>query len=139
MTIKEAPLSEVWKLRQEVMYPQASIDAVKLDDDQAGLHLGLYEGEQLLTVISLFVSDQIVQFRKFATHTAFQRKGYGTFLLQYAMEWAQASNCKMIWCNARLTATEFYQRFDMDPVGEVWEKNGIEYIKMQKKLHRTWR
>lgn len=139
MTISEAPLSEVWQLRQEVMYPNDSIDAVKLNGDHAGLHIGLYEGEQLVSVISLFVSDRIVQFRKFATRTAFQRKGYGAFLLQYAMEWAQANNYTMIWCNARLTATKFYQRFDMHPVGESWAKNGIDYIKMQKKLNRSWR
>lgn len=127
-------MTEVWQLRQEVMYPQAPIAEVQLLDDQKGMHLGLYDDGQLITVISLFVSGQALQFRKFATRNKFQRRGYGTALLQYVMECAKAKRCTTIWCNARLTAMGVYKQFGMKLVGRVWEKNGIEYIKMQKEL-----
>jgi phosphoribosylformimino-5-aminoimidazole carboxamide ribotide isomerase len=134
MIIREAPLSEVWQLRQEVMYPKASIDAVQLYDDPVGLHFGLYEDDRLLTVISLFVSEQTLQFRKFATRLAFQQKGYGSSMLQFVMEWARDNGCKFVWCNARISATELYKRFGMKSIGDSWEKNSIKYIKMQKEL-----
>lgn len=135
MTVNEVPLSDVWQLRQEVMYPHDSIDVVKLDNDEAGIHLGLYEEGQLITVISLFLSEQKLQFRKFATRKNFQGNGFGTFLLQYVIEWAKANHYKIVWCNARVSAVDFYKQFDLKPFGETWEKNGIEYIKMQMELN----
>jgi phosphoribosylformimino-5-aminoimidazole carboxamide ribotide isomerase len=134
MIIREVLLTEVWQLRQEVMYPQAPIAEVQLLDDQKGMHLGLYEDGQLVTVISLFVSGQALQFRKFATRNRFLRRGYGTAMLQYVIDWAKANGSTTIWCNARLTATGLYKQFGMKPIGKVWKKNEIEYIKMQKEL-----
>lgn len=134
MVVGVVPLSEVWQLRQQVMYPFQDMDMVKLDNDAEGTHLGMYDEEELLSVISLFCSDKKVQFRKFATRMAFQRKGIGSALLQHVMDWAQANGYEVVWCNARLTAVELYKQFGMEPVGESWIKNGIEYIKMQKEL-----
>jgi len=42
---------------------------------------------------------------------------------------------KRIWCNARLSALPFYERFAMKAVGEPWTKKGIEFIKMEKLMY----
>ena len=65
MEIKEANLAEVWELRREVMYPDESISFARLDNDDKGMHLGLYEKKQLISVISLFIKNGELQFRKF--------------------------------------------------------------------------
>jgi phosphoribosylformimino-5-aminoimidazole carboxamide ribotide isomerase len=132
--IRQTPIEDVWDMRQRVMYPDEMIDFVKLENDDKGLHLGLYVANTLVSVISLFESGDEVQFRKFATERAMQRKGYGTNLLQYVMDWAASTGKKSIWCNARLMATEMYRKFGMQPVGEGWVKYGIEFIKMEKQL-----
>lgn len=134
MLIKEAPIEEVWLMRQQIMYPAETLEFVKLEDDASGTHLGLYQGDRLLSVISLFERDGSVQFRKFATIVNEQGKGYGTRLLQYVMDWASKSESKIIWCNARLSATSLYEKFGMQQTGDSWEKYGIEFIKMQKQL-----
>jgi phosphoribosylformimino-5-aminoimidazole carboxamide ribotide isomerase len=134
MDIREASLTDVWQLRQEVMYPDKDIAFVQLDGDTVGVHLGLYQKEELVSAISLFVSDQELQFRKFATQIRYQGQGFGSTLLQYVMDWAQVHKCTLVWCNARLTATALYKRFGMKQVGLPWTKNGIEYIRMQKTL-----
>ena len=134
MTIREVSLPEVWRLRQQVMYPDQDIKMVQIDDDRNGIHLGAYKENELLSVISMFCSDKQLQFRKFATHDQYQRKGIGSALLQYVFDWAETNEVELVWCNARLTAIGLYKRFGMEPVGETWIKNGVEYIKMQKKL-----
>ena len=53
--IREVPLETVWVMRQEIMYPKETIGFVKLEDDDKGLHWGLYAGDRLVSVISLFV------------------------------------------------------------------------------------
>lgn len=133
-SIKPAPLPEVWSMRQLVMYPNESIDFVKLDDDAAGLHWGVYESGRLLSVISVFENDATVQFRKLATLPSEQGKGYGSALLQYVMDQAVKNGKTSIWCNARLSATGIYRRFGMRETGDSWIKYGIDFIKMEKQL-----
>ena len=134
MLIKEVPIEKVWQIRQQVMYPKETLEFVRLEDDALGTHLGLYQDDRLLSVISLFERDGTIQFRKFATITNEQGKGYGTRLLQYVMDWAVKNEKKIIWCNARLSATSMYEKFGMQQTGNSWEKYGIEFIKMQKQL-----
>lgn len=134
MLIKEVPIEKIWQIRQQVMYPKETLEFVKLDDDALGRHLGLYQDDRLLSVISLFERDGAVQFRKFATISNEQGKGYGSRLLQYVMDWAIKNENKIIWCNARLSATSLYEKFGMQQTGNSWVKYGIEFIKMQKQL-----
>lgn len=134
MEIKAVPLADVWRMRQMVMYPAESLDFVKLEEDAAGLHLGVYINGELVSVISVFEDRGRVQFRKFATRTDQQGKGYGTALLQYVMDWAKHHNKQSIWCNARLTATAIYKKFGMQATGDAWQKYGLDFIKMEKQL-----
>jgi phosphoribosylformimino-5-aminoimidazole carboxamide ribotide isomerase len=132
--IRDVPLEVVWKMRQAIMYPQETIDFVKLEDDESGMHWGLYESGKLISVISLFEKDRELQFRKFATIENMQGKGYGTTLLQRVMDWAIENKMQSIWCNARTTATSLYEKFGLKQSGPGWKKYGIDFIKMEKQL-----
>ncbi|WP_132054246.1 GNAT family N-acetyltransferase [Pseudocnuella soli] len=132
--IKEVPLLTVWHMRQTVMYPEMTLEAMKLPDDEAGKHLGLYDDNVLCSVVSLFYRGDVLQFRKFATVAHLQGKGYGTKLLQHVFSAAKKDGVQRIWCNARATALPFYQKFGMQPFGEGWLENGHEFIKMQIEL-----
>jgi phosphoribosylformimino-5-aminoimidazole carboxamide ribotide isomerase len=137
MPIQPVSLNEVWAMRQAVMYPHESISFVQLEDDEKGLHWGLYDSGELVSVISVFDRNGSVQFRKFATRTNWQGKGYGTILLQHVMDWAHQQGKKNIWCNARLTATGIYKKFGMQAVGKTWQQYGLDFIKMEKQLVQT--
>lgn len=136
-TIRKVALDEIWKMRQQVMYPAENLDFVRLDDDATGLHWGLYKNEDLVSVISVFHRGNEIQFRKFATLPAEQGKGYGTRLLQFVMDWAVENKKRSIWCNARTSATSLYRKFGMNLTSQRWHKYGIEFVKMEKQLKRT--
>ena len=133
-SIKPVSLEEIWRIRQLVMYPGESLTFVKLDDDETGIHSGLYENEKLISVISVFDRGENVQFRKFATLPAEQGKGHGSRLLQFVFDRAINDNKETIWCNARLSATGIYLKFGMVPVGDTWSRYGIDFVKMEKRL-----
>lgn len=121
-------------MRQAVMYPQEPLSFVQLPDDEHGKHVGLYAEGELASVISVFEKDNHIQFRKFATRTDLQGKGFGTALLQHVMNWAIQTGKKSIWCNARTSATALYRKFGMQPAGQSWQKWGYEFIIMKKQL-----
>lgn len=132
--IDKVPLDLVWQIRQRVMYPNAPVAAVQLPHDEDGQHLGIWINEKPVSIVSLFRDGDQFQFRKFATVTDQQGKGYGSFLLQHIVQLATEQHAAAIWCNARVSATAFYARFGFSTGGERWQKNGIDFIKMEKLL-----
>lgn len=123
---------KAWKLRHEVMWPDEDFDYIKLKDDDAGIHFGLFKENMLISVVSLFVDKDEAQFRKFATLKSEQGKGYGSRLLEAVLEEAKTNDIKRIWCNARENKESFYQRFGLVRTGSSFVKNGESYVIMEK-------
>ena len=132
LKIKNIKASETWDLRHRVMASNRPFDSIKLPKDEQGLHFGLFHEEKLISVISLFTENDSAQFRKFATEISEQGKGYGSILLNHIIEESMKNNVKILWCNARMTALGFYEKFGFEPVSETWIENEIEYVKMER-------
>ena len=130
--IRDIKPSETFDLRRRILSPNQSIDSIMLVEDDSGQHFGLFQEAQLVSVISLFIENDMAQFRKFATETSEQNKGYGTFLLNRVIEESIKNTVKNLWCNARVSALGFYGKFGFEVVSEKWMKNDIEYVKMQR-------
>lgn len=134
MDIRKIDKEEVWKLRHEVMWPEREPDYIKLADDDQGVHYGLYHGEQLVSVLSLFINGTEAQFRKFATLELEQGLGYGTRLLKAVLEEAEQAGVRRIFCNARTYKAGFYKKFGMQATNQVFSKGGKDYVVMEKFL-----
>jgi predicted GNAT family N-acyltransferase len=134
LEIKQIKPSETWEIRHRVMWAGKPFEDVKLPNDDAGLHFGLFRENVLLSVISLFIENDTAQFRKFATEIAEQGKGYGAKLLEHIVQESIERNIKTFWCNARTSASGFYEKFGLAVVSDTWVKDGIEYVKMERKL-----
>ena len=42
------------------------------------------------------------------------------------------NNVKNLWCNARMSAFGFYEKFGFKAISETWMGNEIEYVKMER-------
>jgi GNAT superfamily N-acetyltransferase len=132
MEIRQIKDSQTWALRQAVMWPDKPVDYVRLPDDDQGLHYGLYGENGLISVVSLFIQGEAAQFRKFATRTDQQGKGYGSRLLTFVMEEARKYAVSSIWCNARVDKAAFYEKFGLQKTGKHFSKGGKNYVIMAK-------
>jgi GNAT superfamily N-acetyltransferase len=79
----------------------------------------------------------VARFRKFATRPDCQRQGVGTQLLNQVIEEARKLGAHILWCDARLSAADFYQRFGMEPEGDVFYKGPIPYSKYALRLTKN--
>ncbi len=131
--IREIPAESTWPLRQAVMWPDKPIDYVKIDQDEQGLHYGLFVKGQLVSIVSAFVSGDSAQFRKFATLQTEQGKGYGSHLLSFLIEALKSMKIKKIWCNARINKAAYYERFGLEKTGRYFARGEIDYVIMEKK------
>lgn len=134
LEIKEIQPFETWEIRHRVMWAGKSLEDIKLPNDDTGLHFGLFRGSILLSVVSVFLENNAAQFRKFATENVEQGKGYGAKLLDHLIQECTARNVKTLWCNARTSASGFYEKFGLEIISESWVKDGIEYVKMSRDL-----
>ena len=132
IVIKRIPPESTWPIRHEVMWPDQTIDYVRLPNDEEGIHYGLFLEDELVGVISAFITGNEVQFRKFATLVKHQGKGYGTQLLNHLLAALEKEDLQRIWCNARLDKQNFYKRFGLQTTDETFTKGGIDYVIMEK-------
>lgn len=135
MIIKQIAKEDTWKLRHTVLWPDKDLSFVQMKEDDNGLHFGLYEDHELISVLSLFINGHDAQFRKFATLTSDQGKGYGSLLLHHVLLESASLGATRIWCNARATKAGFYERFGLQKTTkEPFEKNGLLFYVMEIQL-----
>ncbi|WP_276358808.1 GNAT family N-acetyltransferase [Daejeonella sp. H1SJ63] len=132
--IEQIPPELTWRIRRQVLYPDQDFSKAILEDDDEGMHLGLFDKDQLISVVSLFIREGCMQFRKFATIRDFQNMGYGSQLLHYLIRIAEEQNCRMIWCNARKNALGFYTKFGFSETDKTYHKDGNDFVIMEKIL-----
>lgn len=105
--------NETLNIRHKIMWPDKPIDYVRLPNDDKGKHFGLFINDKMVSVISLFIENKEAQFRKFATLTDYQGKGFGTLLLKEVMNIAEQEDVNKLWCNARIDKSNYYAKFGM--------------------------
>lgn len=121
-----------WALRRDALYPDQYKHNMGLPEDDNGTHYGAFYDNKLAAVVSLFQQGTEFQFRKFAVDPAMQHKGIGSQLLAYLITAAMENSATRLWCNARVTADNFYAKAGFKQAGEIFNKGGIDYVVMEK-------
>lgn len=131
MEIAAIKASQTWQIRHEVMWPDQAFEFVQLEEDNLGLHFGVFDQEKLVSIVSCFISNDEMQFRKLATLEAYQGKGIGSILLKYILDLAKDKGLKKVWCNARTNKKSFYEKFGMIDTYKTFTKAGQEFNIME--------
>ena len=135
MTINEADYQDVLKLRRDVMYPDKDIEYVRLDKDDTGIHMGVFEAGELITAVSIFMDkERNVQFRKLATRKDMQGRGYASQMMNWLIDYAHDVKLNSLWCNSRKDAVDFYGKFGFEQTNETFSKDGIDFVIMRRKI-----
>ncbi len=108
---------------EELVYPG--------DDDPHALHLGAFQDDELIGISSVApgplrgVQDaRAWQMRGVAVHPDARGEGIGHLLMQRIMEHVTAHQGTFLWCNARVTAHDFYRQLGFERRGEPFEVPG---------------
>jgi len=134
MEIKAIKASDTWQIRHEVMWPEQPFEFVKLDEDNAGFHFGVFEDDQLVSIVSCFIEGKEMQFRKLATLEEYQGRGIASYLLKYILEFAKSKDLQKVWCNARSNKKSFYEKWGLIDTHKTFVKAGQEFTIMVIKL-----
>lgn len=117
------------------MWPDKSINYIKLKGDKSALHFGIKEDHKIQSVVSLFIESDNAQLRKLATIPAYRNKSFATKLIQHCIKISKENNCEILWLNARVDKSNFYERIGFKATNKTFEKSGLHYVIMELILH----
>ncbi|MEN2401515.1 GNAT family N-acetyltransferase [Flavobacterium sp. MC2016-06] len=131
MKVKTIKASDTWQIRHEIMWPNQPFEFVQLEEDNSGLHFGVFDEDKLVSIVSCFITNDEMQFRKLATLAAYQGKGIASQLLQHILKLAKEKGLKKVWCNARVNKKSFYEKFEMIDTHKIFTKSGQNFTIME--------
>ena len=137
--IKFVPLEVVLPLRSKMLRGGADLNQCVFPTDsvEGVFHLAYYVNNKDIASVATFFPQQIegrqgfaYQLRGMATDAQFFGEGYGTALLKYAVSYIKNAKAEYIWCNARVSAVDFYQKQGFQIVSDEFEiaEVGPHYI-----------
>ena len=138
--IKEITADETRNMRQLTLRPHQKSDQLIYpgDYDKETVHFGLFYNDKLSGIASIYNepikgedNDYSWRLRGMATTEDVRGKGFGKELMNICLNHIKSKNAKLFWCNARLTAERFYEKFDMKREGEVFSPDDLgEHVMM---------
>jgi len=137
-TIQEITSAETYAVRHPVLRAGRPIETCAMpgDDAEDTFHLGLFEDEQLIGVVTFMnatkpqFKGKQYQLRGMAVLDGYQGKGLGNLLVAAGETRLKAAGYKLLWCNARIKALNFYTRKGFKIEGEPFEIDliGTHYL-----------
>jgi predicted GNAT family N-acyltransferase len=128
--IRKITASETYPLRNKILRQNEPIEKCIYPNDikDSTVHFGLFENEVLLGIISVFETKKEAftdhkqfQIRGMAIESNQQKKGYGAALVNQAISYLQKEKEFLIWFNARIIATGFYEKLGFEKTGTAFE------------------
>lgn len=130
MQIKQITWQQALPIRHCVLWPQQPLQFCKVVGDETATHFGGFLNDELVCVASVYSQGNVARLRKFATLANFQGRGVGSAVITHVIAHLKQANINYFWCDARTTASSFYEQFGMDVEGPVFDKSGVKYCKM---------
>lgn len=129
--IRRVSAEEVRPLRHRVLRPGQAFEDTAFAGDDAGAHLGAFDGEELVGIASLYREDRVGgpaggwRLRGMATDAGVRGAGFGAALLDGCIGHVATAGGTELWCNARMAAVGFYRRAGFEIVSEAFDIPGI--------------
>jgi GNAT superfamily N-acetyltransferase len=141
--IKKISSAETFSVRHPVLRKGKPLESCHFDGDnlETTQHFGLYLDEELVGIISLFKKsnpdfkeNNQYQIRGMAVLEDHRKKDFGKALIRYSEEQCKNQNVDLIWFNARIEASGFYEKMGYKKIGVPFEIPDVgEHIVMFKK------
>ena len=142
-TVKQITTAETYAVRHPVLRAGRPVETCAMpgDDAEDTFHLGLFDAEKLIGVVTFmnaakpqFTGKQY-QLRGMAVLDTYQGKGLGNLLVAEGEQRLKQLGYDLLWCNARIKALNFYTHKDFKIEGKPFEIEpiGTHYL-LYKKL-----
>ncbi|PFD96710.1 N-acetyltransferase [Bacillus sp. AFS023182] len=143
VTIRCIDASETYELRQKILRPTQQLEDCKYPSDYEtnSFHLGAFLHAELISIASFSAESEPslqgnnhYRLRGMATMPSFRKQHAGSSLIQQAEVMLKEREAELLWCNARITVTDYYKRLGFLEHGEIFD---IHPIGLHKLMYKT--
>jgi GNAT superfamily N-acetyltransferase len=140
--VRPARLDEILALRHTVLRPGRPLDTARFagDDEATTVHVGAFAGAGLVACASVMRrpldGEDALQLRGMATAPDRAGRGIGTAVLRFVEEdLAPSMGFRLLWCNARTSASGFYAGAGWMLVSSAFEVPDVgPHVRMVRRL-----
>ena len=135
MEIKILHIDQIKQLRHEVLWPHKSSTAecvIEPDDVNTTFHMGAVENNTvvgtstfLIDINDKFETKSQYRLRAMATSPTVRGKQVGRKIIEASIEKLRTMGISLLWCDARLEATGFYEKLGLQMKGEIYDVPNI--------------
>lgn len=121
----------LWPLRNLVLWRHKILLDCGMEGDlkKSTFHIGAVDADENVLGTSTYINqtndnfNDIVQYRlrAMATHPSIRGTGAGKKMIEKGLEKLKEKKADVVWCDARIEATEFYKKMGFETVGEIYE------------------
>jgi GNAT superfamily N-acetyltransferase len=130
-TIRRISVEETYPLRHRILRPNQTLAdcAYPLDTAPSTYHVGYFLNDDLIGIGTILREAQdgstdknVWRIRGMAVSSDLQGRGIGGKILMALIRYAASQGIPgEIWCNGRVTAQNFYQRFGFTPISDIFD------------------
>jgi len=127
VTVRPALPTEVIDLRHRVLRAGLARETAIFDGDDAPTtrHFVAEHDDRIVGCVTLVLNawqgEPAWQLRGMAVKPALQGQGVGQSMLRAVDDFVRSSATKRLWCNARVPAVQFYERYGWAVVSEEFD------------------
>jgi dihydrofolate reductase/predicted GNAT family N-acyltransferase len=123
-------------LREEILRKPLGLFFTKeeLEMEKEHVHIAGFLGQEMCATAVLVPDGEEMKMQRVALKASFQGKGIGSSLMRFCEEYAVKHGFKSIYCHARGTAIQFYQKNQYVLEGKPFDEDGIPHRKMRKTI-----
>jgi predicted GNAT family N-acyltransferase len=141
MKIKQLETKDIQKLRHEILWQHKISDkdcVIDADSFKDTFHIGAVKNNDVVGTSTFIVdkndkfnTDNQYRLRAMATSYKVRGEGVGKQIIEFAIEkLKQMNNVEILWCDARLKATGFYEKLGFKTLGDVYHVPNIGQHKL---------
>lgn len=128
ISFRQLTFDEIRLKRKKNLYNklQKKLSIYKEDSYNDTLHFGLFSDEELVSGLTLIEKKlkgeklKSYQIRGMFTVKNMCFKGYGTILMDKLIKESRKRKIKIIWCNSRVSAINFYKKNNFHEIGTAF-------------------
>lgn len=130
MEIKQLNISDIKSLRHKVLWQHknSSEDCViDADSLETTFHIGAVKNNEvvgtstfIVDVNDKFDTENQYRIRAMATAKTVRGEGIGKQIIEFAIEKLKQMNVELLWCDARIKATGFYDKMGFKTKGDIY-------------------
>jgi dihydrofolate reductase/predicted GNAT family N-acyltransferase len=123
-------------LREEILRKPLGLIFTKegLEMEKEHIHIAGFLGQEMCATAVLVPDGDEMKMQRVALKASFQGKGIGSALMCFCEEYAAKHGFKSIYCHARGTAVQFYQKNQYALEGEPFVEEDIPHRKMRRTI-----